>query len=57
MKSTRLVPALVSDEDYERAVVLLDIVIDEDGYPWVELFAHEDRRRRLTSIELAQETR
>ena len=38
-------------------MVLLDIVVDEDGYPWVELFAHEDRVRWVTIIKLAQETR
>lgn len=38
--STRLISSLVSDEDYERAVVLLDIVVDQDRYPWIKLFAH-----------------
>lgn len=40
MLDTHLVPSLVSDEDYERPVVLLDIVVNEDRYPRVELLSH-----------------
>ena len=39
-QSTYLVPSLVSDKDYERAMVLLHIVVNEDGDPRVELLAH-----------------
>ena len=39
-QETHLVLSLVTHQHYERSVVLLDIVIDEDGYPWVELFPH-----------------
>ena len=53
-----LVSAFVSYKHYERTMVLLDIVVDEDGYPWVELLAHEeDRVRRVTINELVQKTR
>ena len=51
-----LVSAFVSHKHYERTMVLLDIIVDEDGYPWVELLAHEDRIRWVTMIELGQET-
>lgn len=39
-KVTHLVAALVSDEDDERPVVLLDIVVDQDRDAWVELLSH-----------------
>ena len=40
LTTTYLVPSSVSYKHYERAMILLDIVIDKNGYPWVELFPH-----------------
>ena len=40
MQVDNLISSLVSYEDYERPVVLLDIVIDEDRNPWVQLLSH-----------------
>ena len=36
-----LIPSLVPHENYERPVVFLDIIVDEDGDTRVELLAHE----------------
>lgn len=35
-----LIPALVPDKDYERAMVVLDIIADQDRQPRVQLLAH-----------------
>lgn len=37
---THLVPSLVPDQHYERPMVLLDIVVDEDGQAGIKLLAH-----------------
>ena len=36
-----LIPALVTYKHYEWPVIFLDIIVDENGYPRVELFTHE----------------
>jgi hypothetical protein len=62
--NTHLVTTLVTDKYNKRSVVCLDIVVDQHGYPGIELLAHEvqlskhtkgtkarkswDRRRRST---------
>ena len=38
---TYLVPPFVSDEHYERPMILLDIIVNEDGDARIELLAHE----------------
>lgn len=40
---THLISTLVSDKDYERTVVLLDIIVDEDWDAGIKLLAHEAR--------------
>lgn len=47
MKVDNLVTTLVADEHYERPMILLDIIVDEDRYPWVELFSHRGLTRRV----------
>lgn len=42
MKVDNLVTTLVANENYERSMILLDIIVDEDRYPWIELFSHRD---------------
>ncbi len=42
MKVDNLISRLVPNEDYEGAMVLFDIVIDESWYALVELFPHAD---------------
>jgi len=46
MKIDDLISAPVTDEDYERAMVFLDIIVDEEVYALVELLAHEEREAR-----------
>ena len=51
LTTTYLVPSSVSYKHYERAMILLDIVIDENRYARVELFAHAvDRDKKTTEI-------
>ena len=42
-KNTHLISALVPDQDYEGAMVFLDIIVDENGNAGVELLAHKAR--------------
>lgn len=37
---THLVSALVSDKNYERPMILLDIVVNKNRYSRIELFPH-----------------
>ena len=49
LPTTYLVPSSVSYKHYERAMILLDIVIDQNRYARVELFAHavdRDKKRQ-----------
>lgn len=41
--ATYLVATLVANEHYERAMILLDIVVDEDWNPRVKLFSHSKK--------------
>jgi hypothetical protein len=47
---TDLVATLISNEHYERPVVRFDIVVDENGYSRVELFAHDGPRKSEESL-------
>ena len=48
MQTTYLVSSLVSHKDNERAVVFLDIVVDQYRYSRVELFSHLGRGKERT---------
>ena len=58
LTTTYLVPSSVSYKHYERAMILLDIVIDQNRYARVELFAHavdRDKNDRNLSIQCNRE--
>lgn len=42
-----MVSALVSYEDYEGAMVFLDIIVDEDRKARIELLAHAQARKAV----------
>lgn len=39
-RETCLVPALIAHENNERTVIFLNIIVDEDRNPRIQLFAH-----------------
>jgi hypothetical protein len=44
--TTNLIPALVPHQDYEGSMIFLNIVVNEDWYPRVQLFAHRSGASR-----------
>lgn len=40
---TCLIPSFIADKDDEGSVVFLDIVIDQNWYSRVQLFAHSEK--------------
>jgi hypothetical protein len=54
-KSTHLVSTFVSHQNYKRAMVLFNIIVDEDRNARVELLSHLRRVWRLRAANIIQQ--
>jgi hypothetical protein len=45
MKVDHLISPLVTDEDYERTMILFDTIVDENWDTLVKLFSHPEEKK------------